>query len=74
MSEGLLLSYYGDDLTGHNLHAVAEAVQGVVDTPEAFVGQDIAGNANHEQVVESLPENHFDGDSGVGTADDDRER
>ena len=58
----------------HHPDAVAERVERKVDAAHAHVAQHVAGHANHEQIVETLAEEHFGRHAGIGAADDDGER
>src|SRR4029078_7193090 len=52
----------------HDADAVAEGVESEIDASHADVAEHVASDADHEQVVEALAEQHLGRDAGVGAA------
>lgn len=47
---------------------------GVFDTADSLVGDDVAGDADDEEIADALIEEEFGGNPGIGTTEDDGER
>jgi hypothetical protein len=58
----------------HDDEPRAEALGGELDAPDLRGGDDVAGDADDEQLAEPLIEDDLGGHAGIGAAEDDRER